>query len=133
MHRAAVGRRLVAGVAVATMGASVLLVLPAGANHHYDCSRFGSQPLAQQALDEQPSEFTNLDPDGDGIACEHIPEVSEVPPDTSKPPELDIPRGDFHNAAGDRIRPPVRGPVPAPLVSAAETLGATGLGCLRQR
>ena len=70
MHRAAVGRRLVAGVAVATMGASVLLVLPAGANHHYDCSRFGSQPLAQQALDEQPSEFTNLDPDGDGIACE---------------------------------------------------------------
>ena len=36
----------------------------------YDCASFGSQESAQTELDRDPSDPSNLDPDGNGIACE---------------------------------------------------------------
>jgi len=36
----------------------------------YDCASFGSQESAQTELDRDPSDPSNLDPDGNGTACE---------------------------------------------------------------
>ena len=36
----------------------------------YDCASFGSQESAQTELDRDSSDPSNLDPDGNGIACE---------------------------------------------------------------
>jgi hypothetical protein len=36
----------------------------------YDCASFGSQESAQAEYDRDPSDPSNLDADGDGIACE---------------------------------------------------------------
>ena len=36
----------------------------------YDCASFGSQESAQAELDRDQSDPSNLDPDGNGIACE---------------------------------------------------------------
>ena len=36
----------------------------------YDCASFGSQESAQAELERNPSDPSNLDPDGDGQACE---------------------------------------------------------------
>jgi len=36
----------------------------------YDCASFGSQESAQMELDRDPRDPNNLDPDGDGQACE---------------------------------------------------------------
>jgi hypothetical protein len=36
----------------------------------YDCASFGSQDSAQAELERNPSDPSNLDPDGNGIACE---------------------------------------------------------------
>lgn len=36
----------------------------------YDCASFGSQESAQAELDLDPSDPNNLDPNGDGTACE---------------------------------------------------------------
>lgn len=36
----------------------------------YDCASFGSQESAQAELDRDPSDPNNLDPNGDGTACE---------------------------------------------------------------
>ncbi len=39
----------------------------------YDCVSFGSQELAQTELDRDPSDPSNLDPDGNGQACVDYP------------------------------------------------------------
>jgi hypothetical protein len=36
----------------------------------YDCASFGSQESAQTELENDPSDPSNLDPDGDGQACD---------------------------------------------------------------
>ena len=36
----------------------------------YDCSDFDSQEVAQQVLEDDPSDPSGLDEDGDGVACE---------------------------------------------------------------
>ena len=36
----------------------------------YDCASFGSQESAQAELDRDPSDPSNLDPDGNGRACD---------------------------------------------------------------
>jgi hypothetical protein len=36
----------------------------------YDCASFGSQESAQSELDRDPRDPNNLDPDGDGQACD---------------------------------------------------------------
>src|SRR5919199_1587631 len=37
----------------------------------YDCASFGSQESAQAELERNPSDPSNLDPDGNGQACEN--------------------------------------------------------------
>ena len=37
----------------------------------YDCASFGSQKAAQAELQRNPSDPSNLDPNGNGIACEN--------------------------------------------------------------
>ena len=39
----------------------------------YDCASFGSQESAQATLDSDPSDPSNLDSDGNGIACDNYP------------------------------------------------------------
>ena len=39
----------------------------------YDCSDFSSQQEAQDFLDQDPSDPSGLDGDGDGVACESLP------------------------------------------------------------
>ncbi len=39
----------------------------------YDCASFGSQESAQTELDRDPSDPSNLDPDGNGQACDDYP------------------------------------------------------------
>ena len=39
----------------------------------YDCASFGSQKAAQAELQRNPSDPSNLDPNGNGIACENYP------------------------------------------------------------
>lgn len=47
---------------------------PALATHSgdLDCDDFSSQADAQAHLDAHPSDPDNLDPDGDGVACEQL-------------------------------------------------------------
>jgi len=39
----------------------------------FDCASFGSQESAQAELERDPSDPSNLDADGDGVACETFP------------------------------------------------------------
>lgn len=39
-----------------------------------NCSDFDTQPEAQAHLEDDPSDPDGLDRDGDGIACEHLPQ-----------------------------------------------------------
>lgn len=41
------------------------------------CSAYTTQEEAQKALDEDTSDPLNLDPDGNGIACENLPSESD--------------------------------------------------------
>ncbi|MDQ3692544.1 MAG: hypothetical protein M3464_02805 [Chloroflexota bacterium] len=43
------------------------------ANGDYQCVDFAYQEMAQQILDEDASDPSNLDPTGDGIACSRLP------------------------------------------------------------
>jgi hypothetical protein len=56
----------------------------------YDCASFGSQESAQAELDRDPSDPNNLDPDGDGQACENYPYgtsgTNNVSPTTTSSP-----------------------------------------------
>src|SRR5215216_2131660 len=67
-----VGLVLVAGfVARITYEQIVYPSTPAVAQEdQYDCASFGSQESAQTELDRDPSDPSNLDPDGNGTACE---------------------------------------------------------------
>jgi hypothetical protein len=56
----------------------------------YDCASFGSQVSAQVELDSDPGDPNNLDPDGDGQACEDYAyggsvAASSVSPSTAAP------------------------------------------------
>jgi hypothetical protein len=62
----------------------------------YDCASFGSQESAQSELDRDPRDPNNLDPDGDGQACDDYdyggtstnsasPSSSASPTNTSSP------------------------------------------------
>lgn len=59
---------------------TALTVFPAlvSAQSDHDCSEFASQSEAQAVLDSDPTDPSDLDPDGDGIACESLPEGSQA-------------------------------------------------------
>ena len=70
-----VGLVLVAGlVARLTYEQIVYPSTPATAQEdQYDCASFGSQESAQAELDRDPRDPNNLDPDGNGQACDDYP------------------------------------------------------------
>ena len=61
--------------------------------NQYDCASFGSQEAAQAELDRDPRDPNNLDPDGDGQACDDYSysgggtTTSASPASTSASPE----------------------------------------------
>ena len=67
-----VGLVLLAGlVSRVTYGQLVHPIEPAAAQAgQYDCASFGSQESAQAELERDPSDPSNLDPDGNGRACD---------------------------------------------------------------
>ena len=77
----------------------------------YDCSSFGSRDAAQAELERDPSDPNNLDPNGNGRACEDYAYSSSATdsPLPSSPSPKPRPQGDRNllNAGG-----PTRGPVP---------------------
>jgi hypothetical protein len=83
----------------------------------YDCQSFGSQESAQAELERNPSDPYDLDPDGDGQACEDYNYGSggtASPTATSSPTGIISPTAtadqddrDLFNAGG-----PSSGPVP---------------------
>jgi micrococcal nuclease len=58
------------------LGLLVLLILcaapHAGRAQAVDCSRYDSQIWAQSDFETDPSRYAALDPDGNGVACEHL-------------------------------------------------------------
>ena len=82
----------------------------------YDCASFGSQEAAQAELERDPSDPNNLDPDGNGVACDDqsTSTASSVSPSSappSRPSAPPTPRPQrtptLLNAGG-----PTNGPVP---------------------
>ena len=81
----------------------------------YDCASFGSQESAQTELDRDPSDPSNLDPDGNGIACEDydygVDTTSAAGDQYSSAAgdqyQQDLGSGDLFNSGGSSI-----GPVP---------------------
>ena len=92
----------------------------------YDCASFGSQQSAQAELERDPSDPNNLDPDGNGRACDDnsssgassaspssvtpsSPTPSSPSPSTPSPSPQPRPQGDRNllDAGG-----PTSGPVP---------------------
>ena len=71
-----------------------------------DCADFGSNAEAQAALDADPTDPSDIDADGDGIACE---ELFSAPPTQAAPPtQTDVPAGpeeceEFVAQTGSRI------------------------------
>jgi hypothetical protein len=64
------GRFLLA-LSVVSFLTLLILAAPALAQEdQYDCASFGSQESAQTELENDPSDPSNLDPDGDGQACD---------------------------------------------------------------
>ena len=53
----------------------------------YDCASFGSQESAQAELERDPSDPNNLDPDGNGVACDDDSRstTSSAPPSSASP------------------------------------------------
>ena len=51
----------------------------------YDCASFGSQESAQTELDRDPSDPNNLDPDGNGQACDDYPYGTTSGTDSASP------------------------------------------------
>src|SRR5829696_6683849 len=84
----------------------------------YDCASFGSQESAQAELDRDPSDPNNLDPDGNGQACDDYPygtsgtnsasPSSESSNDASASPKPSPPQNDNLFDSGG----PTNGPVP---------------------
>jgi hypothetical protein len=79
----------------------------------YDCASFGSQESAQAELDRDPSDPNNLDPDGNGQACDDYPygtsgTNSASPTSSASPSPNPRPENDnLFNSGG-----PTNGPVP---------------------
>jgi len=92
-------------------------------SNQYDCASFGSRESAQAELERDPSDPNNLDPDGNGRACEDYAYGSNAAnsplpsspspssPSTSRPSPSPTPRpqgdGNLLDAGG-----PTQGPVP---------------------
>ncbi len=78
-----------------------------GQTSDLDCADFGSREEAQAALDADPADPSDLDADGDGIACE---ELFSAPPTQVEPPtQEDVPTGyeeceEFVAQTGSKIK-----------------------------
>jgi hypothetical protein len=115
-----VGLVLVAGfVARITYEQIVYPSTPAVAQEdQYDCASFGSQESAQAELARDPSDPNNLDPDGNGQACDDYPygtsgansasSPSESSNNASASPKPSPPQNDNLFDSGG----PTNGPVP---------------------
>ena len=55
--------------------AEILAALPPCADSFCDCGDFTSQDLAQTVFDAFEEDYHNLDSDGNGLACERLPQV----------------------------------------------------------
>lgn len=77
------GRRHMFGIGVAILAMLLIgLIQPVGARADLArCENFDTQQEAQAVLDQNPEFDANLDPDGDGIACEELPLVDPSPTD----------------------------------------------------
>ncbi|HET7478230.1 MAG TPA: hypothetical protein VFJ72_01815 [Rubrobacteraceae bacterium] len=76
----------------------------------FDCASFGSQESAQTELDRDPSDPSNLDPDGNGIACDNFnfgTDTGNSGGAAQDQYQQDTGNGDLFNAGG-----PAAGPVP---------------------
>jgi hypothetical protein len=74
--------------------------------NQYNCASFGSQESAQAELERDPSDPNNLDPDGDGRACDDYDYGSTV---TNSPlPSSPSP------VTGSASNPPPSSPAPSP-------------------
>ena len=86
----------------------------------YDCASFGSQESAQAELERNPDDPSNLDPDGNGIACEDYdygvsggttatssPTATASPTATQDQYQRDLGSGNLFDAGG-----PTGGPAP---------------------
>jgi len=113
-----VGLVLVAGfVARITYEQMVYPSTPAVAQEdQYDCASFGSQESAQAELDRDPSDPNNLDPDGNGQACDDYPygtsgtnsaSPTSSPPSSASASPRPQKNQDLFNSGG-----PANGPVP---------------------
>ena len=94
----------------------------------YDCASFGSQQAAQALLDSDPSDPNDLDPDGNGRACDDYPygtngsvAVSSISPTTASPSSPSPGRSSSNASAPPRPQKthslfdsggPTNGPVP---------------------
>jgi len=119
MRLVVVGLVLVAGfVARVTYEQIVYPGTPAVAQEdQYDCASFGSQESAQAELDRDPRDPNNLDPDGNGQACDDYPygtsgtnsaSPSSGPSNNaSASPKPQPPQNNLFNSGG-----PTNGPVP---------------------
>ncbi|HEV2092956.1 MAG TPA: hypothetical protein VGR18_07300 [Rubrobacter sp.] len=75
----------------------------------FDCASFGSQESAQAELERDPSDPNNLDPNGDGQACEDYSygatggtNSSPAPTTTSSPAPSSTDKGDDAGASQDQ-------------------------------
>jgi hypothetical protein len=77
----------------------------------YDCASFGSQESAQAELDRDPSDPNNLDPDGNGQACDDYPYgtsgTNGASPSSASPSPNPRPPNNLFDSGG-----PANGPVP---------------------
>ena len=109
-----VGLVLAAGfVARITYEQMVFLSTPAVAQtDQYDCASFGSQESAQAELDRDPRDPNNLDPDGNGQACDDYPYgtsgINSASPSSDSSPSPQPPQNDNLFDSGG----PANGPVP---------------------
>ena len=87
----------------------------------YDCASFGSQESAQAELERDPSDPNDLDPDGNGRACDD--DYSATTDDTTQSSPLPISPSPSSPAPSSKPRPqgdrillnaggPAKGPVP---------------------
>lgn len=59
-----------------------------GQDLNFSCFNFGVQEDAQVLLDGDPTDPMGLDPDGNGIACEDLPNRSATPPTPEIPQDI---------------------------------------------
>lgn len=78
----------------------------------YDCASFGSQESAQAELDRDASDPNNLDPDGNGVACEDYDYGTGESTDNASQDQYqqDTGNDDLFNAGGPESGPAPRMP-----------------------